>query len=398
MKQRLRQRTLPSLSHPQALPTNNEVLCGKGGGEGRPPSGPSYAPMQRFARNIMISILQGVPQLCTTFESLIKDPVFDQSRDFLFHVLQIALLFCLAQSTSFCDMDRLSKDERIKVVRFYLETRSIILTQRKFKRHFSARTAPTRKTILRITEKFIAHGTVQNQNKSTCGPKRTVSTSQTIKKLADAVRQKPKSSVRRLAKQTRVSRTTTHRLLKKTLGLTPYKITVHQSLTEVHCEERIAFCMWLKQKCDLSEDFINNLWFSDEAHFHLNGQVNRQNCRFWGKAPPDEVLQRPLHSPKVTVWCALSGQGIVGPFFFEDRDGSTVTINKDRYISILNKFWRALEKKCADTLHQQWMQQDGATSHTAGTSLEWMSNHFEDRFISRRSAISWPAHSSDLTP
>ena len=195
-----------------------------------------------------------------------------------------------------------------------------------------------------------------------------------------------------------MSRTTTHRLLKKTLGLTPYKITVHQSLTEVHCEERIAFCMWLKQKCDLSDDFINNLWFSDEAHFHLNGQVNRQNCRFWGKAPPDEVLQRPLHSPKVTVWCALSGQGIVGPFFFEDRDGSTVTINKDRYISILNKFWRALEKKCADTLHQQWMQQDGATSHTAGTSLEWMSNHFEDRFISRRSAISWPAHSPDLTP
>ena len=295
-------------------------------------------------------------------------------------------------------MYRLSKDERTKVVPFYLETKSVVLTQRKFKRNFSARTAPTRKTILRITEKFIAHGTLKNQYKGTCGPKLTIYTTKTIKKLDDIVHQTPKISVRRLAQRPHVSRTTTHRLLKNTLCLTPYKISVHHSLTEVDCEERIAFCQWLKQKCDLFDDFLNNIWFSDEAHFHLNGQVNRQNCRFWGKTPPDEVLQKPLHSPKVTVWCALSGQGIIGPFFFEDRDGNTTTINKDRYISILKKFWRSLVRKCADTLHQQWLQQDGATPHTARTSLEWLSGHFEARIISRRSAISWPAHSPDLTP
>ena len=295
-------------------------------------------------------------------------------------------------------MDRLSQDERIKVVRFYLETKSIVLTQRKFKRHFSVRTAPTRKTIQRITEKFLAHGTVQNQNKGNCGPKSTKSTSQTIKKLKDAVRQTPRISVRRLAQRIHVSRSTTHRLLKNTLCLTPYKISVHHSLTEVDCEERVAFCKWLKERCDVSEGFISNIWWSDEAHFHLNGQVNRQNYRFWGEAPPDEVLQKPLHSPKVTVWCALSAQGVIGPFFFEDRDGNTTTINKDRYISVLQKFWRALLKKCADTLHQQWMQQDGATPHTARTSLEWLSGHFDARIISRRSAIPWPAHSPDLTP
>ena len=54
----------------------------------------------------------------------------------------------------------------------------------------------------------------------------------------------------------------------------------------------------------------------------------------------------------MTVWCALSGQGIVGPFLFVDRDGNTATINKDRfrYISIFEKLWRALVRKCADTL------------------------------------------------
>lgn len=295
-------------------------------------------------------------------------------------------------------MDHLSTDQRTKVVQFYLETKSIILTQRKFKRHFSTRGVPTRKTILRTTEKFIAFGTVKNQNKNKTGPKRTVSTSATIKKLKDTVRQAPKTSVRRLALQTHVSRTTTHRLLKNTLCLRPYKIPVHQSLTEVDCEERVTFCQWLKQKCNSSESFIDNIWFSDESHFLLNGQENRQNTRFWGKNPPDEVRQRPLHSPKVTVWCALSSQGIIGPFFFEDRNGNAMTINKERYISILNQFWRALRSKCADTLQQQWVQQNGATSHTARVSMEWLSEHLEGRLISRRSAVGWPAHSPDLTP
>lgn len=295
-------------------------------------------------------------------------------------------------------MYQLSKDERIKLAQFYLESKSVVLTQRKFKRHFSVRTAPTRKTILRITEKLLAHGDVRNRNKGNCGPKISVSTPETIKKLEEVVERTPKVSVRRLSQRVHVSRSSTHRLLKNTLCLTPYKIQVHQTLTEVDCEGRITFCQWLKQKCEANLDFINNVWFSDESHFHLNSNMNRQNCRSWGKTPPDEVLQRPLHSPKVTVWCALSAQGIIGPFFFEDRNGNTMTINKDRYIAILKKFWQTLTRKCVDTLHQQWMQQDGAPPHTALASLEWLSEHFDARIISRGSAINWPAHSPDLSP
>jgi hypothetical protein len=40
---------------------------------------------------------------------------------------------------------------------------------------------------------------------------------------------------------------------------------------------------------------------SDEAHFHLNGSVNKQNCRYWAANNPHEMHQKPLHSPKVTV-------------------------------------------------------------------------------------------------
>ena len=30
------------------------------------------------------------------------------------------------------------------------------------------------------------------------------------------------------------------------------------------------------------EHWVGKIWFSDEAHFHLDGSVNRHNCRIWG--------------------------------------------------------------------------------------------------------------------
>ncbi|GFU65676.1 hypothetical protein TNCV_635991 [Trichonephila clavipes] len=43
----------------------------------------------------------------------------------------------------------------------------------------------------------------------------------------------------------------------------------------------------------------------DEAHFWLNGYVNKQNCRIWSEANPQVYVETPLHPEKLTVWCAL---------------------------------------------------------------------------------------------
>ncbi|GFT57801.1 hypothetical protein TNCV_4865501 [Trichonephila clavipes] len=40
---------------------------------------------------------------------------------------------------------------------------------------------------------------------------------------------------------------------------------------------------------------------SDEAHFWLNGYVNKQNCRIWSEANPQVYVETPLHPEKVTV-------------------------------------------------------------------------------------------------
>ncbi|GFU50370.1 hypothetical protein TNCV_4240771, partial [Trichonephila clavipes] len=59
----------------------------------------------------------------------------------------------------------------------------------------------------------------------------------------------------------------------------------------------------------------------DEAHFWLNGYVNKQNCRIWSEANPQVYVETPLHPEKLTVWCALWAGGIIGPYFFKIDEG-----------------------------------------------------------------------------
>ncbi|GFU44332.1 uncharacterized protein TNCV_3617801 [Trichonephila clavipes] len=56
-------------------------------------------------------------------------------------------------------------------------------------------------------------------------------------------------------------------------------------------------------------DFHKRILFSDEAHFWLNGYVNKQNCRIWNEANPQVYVETPLHPEKLTVWCALWAGG-----------------------------------------------------------------------------------------
>ncbi|GFV89221.1 hypothetical protein TNCV_4914201 [Trichonephila clavipes] len=56
---------------------------------------------------------------------------------------------------------------------------------------------------------------------------------------------------------------------------------------------------------------VDNTMYSDEAHFWLNGYVNKQNCRIWSEANPQVYVETPLHPEKLIVWCALWAGGIL---------------------------------------------------------------------------------------
>ncbi|GFV96680.1 uncharacterized protein TNCV_3387731 [Trichonephila clavipes] len=78
---------------------------------------------------------------------------------------------------------------------------------------------------------------------------------------------------------------------------------------------------------------------SDEAHFWLNGYVNKQNCRIWSEAKPQVYVETPLHPEKLTVWCALWAGGIIGLYFFKNDEGHNVTVNGDRCRSMITNFF-----------------------------------------------------------
>ncbi|GFX16483.1 uncharacterized protein TNCV_22541 [Trichonephila clavipes] len=76
----------------------------------------------------------------------------------------------------------------------------------------------------------------------------------------------------------------------------PYRYDkVKQSILDYHIEKM------------LKDGVIPILWrrTTDEAHFWLNGYVNKQNCRIWSEANPQVYVETPLHPEKLTVWCAL---------------------------------------------------------------------------------------------
>jgi len=135
---------------------------------------------------------------------------------------------------------------------------------------------------------------------------------------------------------------------------------------------------------------------SDDAHFHLSGFVNKQNFRYLSATNPIELHKRPLHSSKVTVWCAISSFGIIGPYFFEDERERAVTVTGPRYFHMLENFLGPAVARHPVT-GETFFQQGGATSHTARDSMAAVRNLFPSHVIFRYGDITWPARSPDLS-
>ncbi|GFY36242.1 uncharacterized protein TNCV_4846141 [Trichonephila clavipes] len=145
-----------------------------------------------------------------------------------------------------------------------------------------------------------------------------------------------------------------------------FGLAIHQN----DHQARRRFVEWAQNEIAVVPDFHKRILFSDEAHFWLNGYVNKQNCRIWSEANPQVYVETLLHPEKLTVWCALWAGGIIGPYFFKNDEGH----------------------------NELWFQQDGATCHTARATIDLLKDTFGDRLISRFGPVNWPPRSCDLTP
>lgn len=176
----------------------------------------------------------------------------------------------------------------------------------------------------------------------------------------------------------------------------PYIIQLTQEISETDHLQRRRFVKWGLEQETSNPDFQSKIFFSDEANFYLDGFVNKQNCRIWGSEKPRPNEEQPTSTAKVTVWCAIWAKGIIGPYFFENKEGDPVVVNTSRYQHMLTSFF--MPKIEVIDIEDMFFQQDGASWHTKPATIDILREKFAGRVISRNGDVNFPPRSCDLTP
>ena len=125
-----------------------------------------------------------------------------------------------------------------------------------------------------------------------------------------------------------------------------YGVFCIQICTYIHIDrsQRRRYMEWVLEQQAVDTNFLNKILFSDKAHFTLGSYANKPNCRIQDSENSQVIEERPL--PPESLFGVLFGpKGVIEPYFFENNDGTTVTINSKRYgHMITNLFWHAIEE------------------------------------------------------
>lgn len=299
----------------------------------------------------------------------------------------------------------LNKKERALIVKlFYQNESNASAALRAYRRMKNLRRGPmSSSAVQRMIRKFEETGSLDVAP----GRGRRATQPATVDEVAIATAAAAASSSnatvsgRSIARTLNIPWATVRMILRKILKLYPYKMHFVQQLKPHDHSARLDFALSFLARMQVDDNWPSHIFWTDEAHFHLDGAVNTQNCRIWGSTNPHAMQQQPLHSPYVTAWCGFTANFILGPYFFEDvtRNGFVrCTVTSDRYA-------RLLEDHVVPALRQRGclattvFMQDGATAHTARRAKTVIQAHFPDeRVISRTFPIAWPARSPDLNP
>jgi len=295
-------------------------------------------------------------------------------------------------------MSRYSVEDRVWMVKNWFKSdENAAVFLRRWRSSFKNRPPPSEKTVKTLINKFEHLGIVTDDEEGMKTKEKTARTPENIEKARETMRSEPSTSMEQLGQQLQVSKSSAWRIARKDLKNFPYKVSCGQPLSAGAIAKRYEFACELDALINDGSIDPRNIIFSDEAHFWLNGYVNRQNYRIWGTEKPEMVVVRPLHPKKLTVWAALCADGVIGPFFFEE------TVNAERYATMIKDQFIP-EAISHNWIENCWFQQDGAPPHTTYDNLELLKNHYGGRVIARsfpetfQCGLAWPPYSPDLSP
>jgi hypothetical protein len=79
----------------------------------------------------------------------------------------------------------------------------------------------------------------------------------------------------------------------------------------------LGFCKGVQSTAVGQPVVLNIMLVTNEAHFHLDDHINRQNLQLWASEIPRLTIANPIHPERAAVWCALSGTRIFSPMFID---------------------------------------------------------------------------------
>ncbi|KAJ8912413.1 hypothetical protein NQ315_013480, partial [Exocentrus adspersus] len=184
----------------------------------------------------------------------------------------------------------------------------------------------TRSTVSKLLKKFNQTGAIKDLSKSG-----RIKIATTEDKSLDKTIDDPHLSTRQISRELDISQTSIMKILHDNI-FHPYKVRLVQELSDDDFGRREEFADTMMEKCydQNNPNFLNNVMFSDEATFCIDGNVNRHNCRYWSRNNPRWMRESHTQYPqKINVWAGIIGDKIIGPFFIEGN------LNGPAYLNLL---------------------------------------------------------------
>jgi hypothetical protein len=285
-------------------------------------------------------------------------------------------------------------EQKTWIVEWFLETNSIVTVKHQFKNQYKYREAPTRNT-LKMVEQFRATGNVTGKKRG--GSKPRVRMPNTVGTIRASVASSPTwKSVQQPQKMR--YRLRQHGAYFELIYACIHTRSMSSSLWQL-CAEKSG--QGLRRNSMITCSRTLTLW-------NTFGSVTRPTFTSWvtltdktcvsGAHSIHIKFTNPLCTQKALVWCAVSAQGLIGPFMLEDY------VAAENYAMMLDSFFLPQLRQRTCSLHAQWFQQDGARPHTTPEVLEFLHSKFQHHIVSNRfpqqfqCGFSWPPCSPGLKP
>lgn len=279
---------------------------------------------------------------------------------------------------------------------YWYYQRSCDRVRNRFRELFGTRVGlPTNRIIDLSVQKFHEGGSVAHSKGA--GRPRSAINDDSIEVVRCFFEENEQYSIRQASLDLNINRESVRLILRKKIKSFPYKIQLFQQLTQWDKDRRDQFAFRMSRWIQRGKVDPKKIWWSDECHFWLSGYVNKQNYRFWATENPRIFETSELKPVRITVWCAISAVGIIGPIFLEEN------ITGELYTKMLEEeFIPAVQG--LNCIEDYWYMQDGARPHRTDQVFALLDEHFHGRVIGLDyetrfgCGIEWPPCSPDLNP